>query len=607
MFGMKKADLIRVVMMILLLEGHFVPETQAQTVEEPIDIKMNAVTEALTPGQTSAVTITFRIPSGFWLGSNDRGARIPASTVIDMEADKYFSFEQPEFPKLEVKGVPVHLGITKVFTGAITVIIPFKIDPAIPAGEYDITAKITYTPGLNAGHLTTHVREPYHTKITIEPGNKQNPKPLPQPARQQVPSTFLVQEKVLHLPQPMQTMFHRWDENGAAAKFMHWLFTDPPNHGKHIQNVWHPSVGSTENNGQTLGAALAIMNITREGIMTGTFDIRGYYNEYVGATAAVDVVSCPAAYHNFWFSAEISEDRNRQAKFHTENLTLGADDRFGYELQLNAFQDPRYRFYGLGGGTNEEDETDYTHEEFGGALDLYFLPVDHFRVGVGGTVRSVDVKRGADRLIGDVPFTINEAGFAAVPGIDGATVVGERFNFVFDARNSEFTPSAGGYVKFTAEYNQVTSGVTTTYGKFNLDLRKYFSTVNQRYTLFLRNGWTFTTDNDVPFFDQAQLGGVTSLRAFDTGRFYGQHSVFGSVELRIQAMHKVFMGFPMDLEIAPFVDFGQVFNGSDFDGEFNFNPGMSLRLLNRPNIGMVANGAVGQDGITFTGGVSLPF
>ena len=67
------------------------------------------------------------------------------------------------------------------------------------------------------------------------------------------------------------------------------------------------------------------------------------------------------------------------------------------------------------------------------------------------------------------------------------------------------------------------------------------------------------------------------------------------------------MGFPMDLEIAPFLDFGQVFNSTDFEGEFNLNPGLSIRVLNRPNIGIVANGAIGQDGIVFTGGVSLPF
>ena len=124
-------------------------------------------------------------------------------------------------------------------------------------------------------------------------------------------------------------------------------------------------------------------------------------------------------------------------------MTLGKNDRFGYELQVDAFQDPRYRFFGLGGNTDEEDETNYTHEEFGGVLDLYWLPANNIRFSVGGKIRSVDVKRGADRLADELPFTINEARFLNVAGIRGATIVGERVNIVYDGRNQEFTPSAG--------------------------------------------------------------------------------------------------------------------------------------------------------------------
>jgi len=583
--------------------------TYSQTVEHPIDISMQALDAEVTAGQSSAITITFRIPRGFWLGDSDPAARIPAATVIRMQKNEAFQFEKARFPEPEVRGVPVHLGITRVFTGAITVVVPFKVSANVAPGEYEIVANITYTPGLNAGHLTTHVKEPYSTKVTVVKASAPIPASVPSPTQGSVPEDFLVQEKVLNLPQPMGAMFHRWDENGIVARFLHGLFVDPENHGKHIQTVWHPFIGSTENNGQSIGGAVALMNVTREGIMTGTFDVRGYHNEYVGATVAVDVVSCPGAYVNYWFSAQLSEDRNRQIQFHHENLALGKSDRFGYEFQVNAFQDPRYRFYGLGAGTDEEDESNYTHEEFGGYLDLYWLPANNIRFSVGGKVRSVDVKRGADRLAGDVAFTINEARFANVAGIQGATVVGERVNFVYDGRNQEFTPSAGIYMELSAEYDQVTSDVkpVSSYGRFTVDIRKYFSTVDQKFTLLLRNGWTFTTSEDIPFFDQATLGGESTLRAFDLGRFYGQHAVFGSMELRFQAMHMVLMGFPMDLEIAPFLDFGQVFNSTDFDGDFNINPGMSMRVLNRPNIGIVANGALGQDGVIFTGGVSLPF
>lgn len=587
----------------------YISTSLSQTVENPLEIYMSPLETTLAPGQSSALTITFRIPRGFWLGDNDRSARIPSATVIDLQKQKYFLFEKPLFPEPEVRGVPVHLGITRVFTGEIKVIVPYKITEDAPPGDYTIVAKITYTPGLNAGHLTTHVHEPYSTTVTVVSKSSDSSVNIPKPSRGPVPSDYFVQESRLNLPQPMKTMFHTWDENGPFAKFLHRLFIDPENHGKHIQTVWHPFVGSTENNGQSIGGAIALMNVTREGIMTGTFDIRGYSNENVGGTVAVDVVSCPAAYANYWFSAQLSDDRNRQVHFHNENLTLGKNDRFGYELQVDAFQDPRYRFFGLGGNTDEEDETNYTHEEFGGVLDLYWLPANNIRFSVGGKIRSVDVKRGADRLADELPFTINEARFLNVAGIRGATIVGERVNIVYDGRNQEFTPSAGIYVKLTAEYNQVTSDPkpVSNYGRISVDLRKYYSTVDQKFTLLLRNGWTFTTSEKIPFFDQATLGGEASLRAFDVGRFYGQHAVFGSVELRYQAMHKVIMGFPMDLEIAPFLDFGQVFNSTDFEGEFNLNPGLSIRVLNRPNIGIVANGAIGQDGIVFTGGVSLPF
>ncbi|MFQ5676358.1 MAG: hypothetical protein ACE5G1_10710, partial [bacterium] len=398
------------------LFGSFVVHNRsyAQTVEHPIEITISPVDANLAPGASSALRITFRIPRGFWLGENDRSARIPAATIIDLQNQQYFSFGQPQFPQPEVRGVPVHLGITRVFTGAINVIVPFQVSGDAPAGEYEITAKITYTPGLNAGHLTTHVGEAYSTTVRLRPESDHTSTEIPTPSVAGVPQDFLVQEKKLQLPQPMKAMFHTWDENGPLPKFLHWLFIDPDNHGKHIQTVWHPFVGSTENNGQTAGGAMALMNVTREGIMTGTFDVRGYYNEYVGATVAVDVVSCPGAYYNYWFSAQFSDDRNRQIHFHNERLTLGQDDRIGYEFQIDAFQDPRYRFFGLGGGTDEEDESNYTHEEFGGFLDFYFLPVDNLRFSVGGKIRSVDVKRGAERLANDLPYTINEARFLGV-------------------------------------------------------------------------------------------------------------------------------------------------------------------------------------------------
>ncbi len=608
MTELKSKIKLSTVITILLIVTSVNKISFTQTIEKPIEINVSPVQELLKRGQTSAVVIKFKIPQGFWLGNEDKSTRIPAPTIIELADNPYLIFEKPRFPKPSVKGVPVHNGITKVYTGEVEVIVPFKVKYDALLGEYVVKIFLTYTPGLNAGHLTTHIKEPYTTVVKIVDENPEMQHSIPAPSQKPVSSDFYIREKEIQLPEPLKTMFHRWDENGPVPKFLHCLFVDPENHGKHIQTVWTPFVGSTENNGRSVGLGVALMNVTREGIMTGTVQLRGYYNQYVGATAALELVSCPGAYFNYWLSAQISEDKNKQFHFHHENLTVGKHDRIGYEMQIDLGEDSRYRFYGLGANTKEDDQSNYTHEEYGGFFDFYFLPVDHLRLSVGAKVRSVNVKIGAERLADEMPYTVNLAKFNNVPGITGATVFGQRFNVVYDHRNQEFTPSDGFYGKLTLEYNQVTSDPkpVATYGKFNLELRQYLSTADQKFTLLLRNEWTLTTSRDIPFFEQATLGGERSLRAFDTGRFYGKYSVFGSVELRYQAMHKVLMGFPMDLELAPFIDFGQVFNTFNFAGKFNFNPGLSLRILNRPNIGIVANAAVGQDGVIFTGGVGLP-
>ncbi|GMR24990.1 MAG: hypothetical protein BMS9Abin39_0264 [Ignavibacteria bacterium] len=596
----------------------FTNSTFSQTVENPIDISIKPINTIVTPGQQSALEMVFKVPRGFWLGDSDPSATIPPPTFIVMKSIENFEFGEALYPKPREKGVPVHKGKTRIFEGKVHVIIPFVTNTSIPEGDYTITAYATYTPGLNAGHLSTHVHEKYTTTVTISSKGEITQSDIPEPFISEVPKDYLVIDEEDLLPEPWSSIMYRWPEGTAIPDFLHWLFIDPDNHGKHIQTVWVPFVGFTENNGATLGMGVSLLNVTREGIMTGQVQLRGFYNEFIGPTIAVEAVSCPAAYFNYWVSAQVSTDgKNAGIRAHVENLTLGKKHRFGYELIADAFQDPRYRFYGVGSGTTEEDKTNYTHKEFGGALDVYWMPVDHWRFGVGGKIRNVDVSDGNDKIREVMPWTTDltsEGGeFEMVAGIKGATVVGGRVNLVFDSRNSEFTPSAGFYGKATAEFNNVADQVVTTsdpvsnYGKFSVDLRQYFSTRDQILTLLLRNTWIFTTDENIPYFDLATLGGDFSNRAFDNGRFYGQHSVFASMEVRVQMMHIVFMGMPMDVQMAPFLDAGQVFNGDGFTGKFNVNPGMSIRILNPPNLGIIGNAAIGQDGIIFTGGVTLPF
>lgn len=606
---------------ILLIYSLIVSSTGfifSQTMDDPIVISIEPINPIIVPGQKSALILSLMVPQGYWLGSNDPSSRNPSATIVEIEPIDHFNFEQPKFPKSLKRGVPVHKGYTNIFNGKVNVIIPFSTEENIGDGEYKITVKLTYTPGLNAGQLITHIKEEHSAIVKVNSSSKIGGINLPEPSITEVPKDFLVREVITELPQPLKTMLHRWEENTPIPDFFHWMWVDPENHGKHIQTVFAPFVGNTENNGKTFGGSVALLNLTPEGIMTGLFQIRAYWNENFGSNIAFEAVSCPAAYFNYWFSSELSANgENKQLHFHIENLTLGQSHRIGYELQLDVFKDPRFRFYGLGSGTKKEDKTVYSHSQAGVVLDLYWMPINHLRVSIGGKYRSVAVNDGAEKLKGDVIFTTSQilsgGRFFEVPGIQGATVSGERLNIIYDTRNSEFLPTNGFYGKLTGELNQINHQVITSpekiskYGKFMADFRTYFSTIDQKFTFLIRNSWTFTTSKFVPFFEQATLGGDFSSRGFGDGRFYDQHSVFLSTEFRYQAMHIDLMGTPWTIEMAPFVDMGQVFNSEGFTGIFNVSPGISFRMLNKPNVGMVGNIAYSQDGIVLTGGVQLPF
>jgi len=593
-------------------------DTDRPTIENPVRIQVEPVKEVVRAGTQSALRVTFRLPKFMWLGPEPDQARTPAGTKIQMEGPDAFAFGDARFPEPQVEGLPVHLGLTRAHEGEIRVIVPFEVRDDARPGRYDLTARITYTPGFNAGNLTTHTKEPYSTTVRVESDGADDATPLPSPSVAEVPNDFQVRADRNALISTMEPVFHRYEEGSAFKNLMHTLFNDPPGHNKVLRHAPFPFFESTNQSGTSVGGGVTFLNSTQEGVMTGSLSLQGFYNEYVGGGLGFDYLTCPAAYKNLQISGRAAPDEYAELEVSWEDFTFGSNDRWGVQLDGTAVTDPRTRFYGVGRGADDEDVSIYDHEEVGGTLDLYHLPVEKFRIGIGAKARYVDVAQGLtdvtdSEVNGFLPQFTEVSDFQNVPGLDGATVAGGRFNMIYDARNQEFNPTSGFFGTFTAEIDQVVDdqndgSLDDTYGRFNLTLRQYISTVNRKWTLVLRNKYTVTTSEDIPFFEKASLGGLRSLRAFDENRFYGQHAAFGSVELRHTVGNVTFMGFPFAVKMNAFVDGGQVFDSTDqlFDGEFNVNPGLSLRLSNPPNVGFTSNISFGQDGVNFSGGVSLP-
>jgi|GEM_PF-1312280 len=586
-------------------------EVNRPPIEDPVVVTLEAAEETVAPGQSSALIATFKLPKFMWLGAEPGKARTPAGTRIRLANNETFSFGEPEYPEPSVEGVPVHVGTTRVYEGEVQIVVPFEVASNARAGTHTVEARITYTPGFNAGSLATHANTRHEAIITVdESASTRDERPTPSVA--DVPDDFIVQRDEGY-PTALSPMFHEY-EPSAFTDVLHTVFMDPPNHGKTIRHAPFPFVSSSRQAGLSIGGGVTFLNTTREGIMTGSLSVNAFHNQFLGAGLGFDYLSCPAAYKNLQISGRFSGGDYRELQVAWEDFTVGERDRWGFQVDGTAMTDPRIRFYGMGPGSKEGDVSVYDHREVGGTLDVYHFPAQKLRVGVGYKARYVEVGRGLDDIDqvvdGFIPALLDLDRFADVPGLGGATVMGGRFNVIYDGRNQEFNPSSGFFGKFTAEVNEViddqnSTGLVDTYGRFLLDLRQYFSTVDKRWQLVLRSEATVTTSERIPFFDQAQLGGFNSLRAFDEGRFYGQHSVFGSMEIRHTLGSVKVMSFPMTILMGAFLDGGQVFN-SEFGDDFNLNPGMSVRMANPPNVGFTFNVAYGQDGLLSTGGITLP-
>lgn len=582
----------------------------AQTVKHPIGITLNPLTESVSQGQNSALILELAVPEGVWLGATKSANRNPPATKIKIEEIDGFTFGEPIVPDPYTVDVPVRVGKTNVYKGIVKIIIPFDVDENVSNGDYELSVVLTYTPALNAGKLSSHVREKYSTSLRIT-DNQNATVEIPQPSVNP-PNTKLKVETYESKVSPFfRPLFFSLMKEDTGAGIFHTIWRDPADHDKRIQALPIPFFNVRRGRGTSRGLGLSLLNSTPQGALTGILSLNVFKNDFVGWSARLNAASCIAAYHNYQFFTQYSKDGAKHAHLRVENLTLGAYDNFGYQFQGDAFSESRFRYFGFGPESVPMNASNYTHEEYGAVLDLFYLPINHLRLGVGGKVKNVDIKEGNEIIGTMIPFLVNDDRYTNTPGINGATITAARASIIFDQRNQEFTPTSGFFGRITAEYDWVSDSqddiTAENYTKLFIELKQYLSTINQKWSLLLRNDWEFTSDPNAPFFELASLGGLNSLRAFEPGRYRGQNSVFVSAELRYKLFKFQSLGIPFAFELGVFVDGGQVFDDDGFDGDFIAHPGLSFRLLNPPNIGFVINAANGPDDIVYTGGVVLPF
>ena len=112
-----------------------------------------------------------------------------------------------------------------------------------------------------------------------------------------------------------------------------------------------------------------------------------------------------------------------------------------------------------------------------------------------------------------------------------------------------------------------------------------------------------------PFYAMPQLGESTGLRMTGDGRFTDHGKFVFTIEERITLSRTPFMKFISETEIAPFLDVGTVFGKpTDFSArKFKYGPGISARLVIRPQLVATVDLAYGSEGTNAIIRIGYPF
>lgn len=360
-----------------------------------------------------------------------------------------------------------------------------------------------------------------------------------------------------------------------------------------------PAVSTSKNDGSDVGMIVPVLITKPDGDLKYLLAPMVVYNSIVGTRGTLNLFRYEPGGKELRGIASWTQEIER--KFLLSYVDPGfSNGRYSIGFSAMYFKNATVRFFGLGPTTVEANETNFTAPET--RLDWRFgvYANEVTQIAVSQRLRHVQpIQLGAT----DLPFTGNI--FPNVPGVDGATILGQRISFYYDTRNNLVTPTDGTAIMAYAELNyNFKPGAEPLYSRYGVEVKKMFASESKRAILVVRGELQATLGSDVPFYEQSSLGGQNNLRGFGMNRYIDKQLIAFSVEERIHVLRARLAGVVADFEIAPFIDTGQVFNSfkSVSFKDYRITPGIGFRGIIRPNVvGRIDYGYSKEGGAIFAG------
>ena len=270
------------------------------------------------------------------------------------------------------------------------------------------------------------------------------------------------------------------------------------------------------------------------------------------------------------------------------------------------------RFYGVGNESQESSETVYTAQQYLVQAQIGYNFNHAWQLQYTARFEGVDVLPGT---LASVPS--RETRFPRALGEGMNKQLLNRVSVVYDTRDDIIIPSKGAQI---IAYGGVASrdGIinNSLYTETGFDGRAFFSVLEKTVIAAHMALRYLLSAHDVPFWELSSLGGSDTviggnqpLRGFGDGRFYDRDSFSSSIEFRRNVMNFQAVATQVEIELAPFIDVGRVFDRSStlpFE-QLHKVYGVGFRGLARPYVVGFVDIGYGSEGAAVFTGINYPF
>jgi outer membrane protein assembly factor BamA len=366
-----------------------------------------------------------------------------------------------------------------------------------------------------------------------------------------------------------------------------------------------PVIASTPNEGITAGALTAFLLHDEKDDISTLITPQVNYNKNFGMTSTLYGAFFPQPDRSWEINLSKSSKVNENYDFRLRDKTL-LDGKLELNLFTFAFSDGSARFFGFEAKTRKQRETNYNDQEIGFNLSAGYDIGHHLQLVLGERYRDVEIKQGA---VKSIPFIRDRFSGQRVPGINGFVAHAQRVSLVYSTLDSATMPTDGGYARATIENSSKAMGSFAEYRHYEAEVKGFIPLDNARYISVFRLAYYQTLGKEVPFLEQSILGGENSLRGYGRNRFIDNSYFLLNLEERIRLFRWEIFNVKADWELAPFIDLGAVMERLDKarSSQFEFNPGIGLRAVVRPNIVGRIDIGIGHDGPAVFVGLGYPF